>query len=109
MQDYLTDLEVEKIELFCKDQEMYEAVKKVILKGIYTDGTIQKGFTPNPLENAAFNLASLSIENPIPNEQLGENIRGMWAGVNYLHNGFKTLKNIKKTEVLIESPYNEAI
>ena len=109
MKDYLTDLEIAKIELFCADKEMHDAVKKVLLKGIYTDGVIQKGLTPNPLENAAFNLASLSIENPIPDAELGANIRGMWAGVNYLHNAFKTLSSIKsEKEEAVVSPYNEA-
>jgi hypothetical protein len=36
MKDYLTDLEVVKIEAFCADKEMFEAVKKVVLQHLYT-------------------------------------------------------------------------
>jgi len=109
MQEYLTDLEVSKIEAFCKDKDMYEAVKKVLLQGIYTHGVVKKGFKHDPLQNAAFNLASLSVQNPIPDKELGANIRGMWAGVNYLKNGFDSLDKVKAEVELIESPYNEAI
>jgi hypothetical protein len=109
MKEYLTDLEIAKIEAFNKDEAMVEAVKKVLLACIYTHGTVQKGLTPNPLQNAAFNLASLSVSNPIPDEELGANIRGMWAGVNYLKNGFDELERIKSVQTEVETPYNEAI
>lgn len=100
----LTDIQKIKIETFCNDREMYEAVKKVVLSGIYEHGTIQLGYTPNPLENAAFSLASIAVQNPIPDEALGQHIRGMWAGVNSLENGFNKLKNIKGA---VETPYEE--
>lgn len=105
----LTDLEIAKIETFCKDKEMYEAVKKVILQGIYTHGTIQAGQTPDPLQNAAFNLAALSITNPIPDEMLGQHIRGMWAGVNAMKNAFDSLDGIRTASDVVLSEYNDAI
>lgn len=109
MKDYLSELEVEKIEQFCKDEVMFEAVKKVLLQGIYTHGVIEKGFKPNPLQNAAFNLASLSVSNPIPDAELGANIRGMWAGVNYLKNAVDDLKSIRRDVVSPIQDTNEAI
>lgn len=109
MQDYLTELEVEKIENFCKDEVLFEAVRKVMLQGIYTHGTVQKGVNINPLKNGAFGLASVAMNNPIPDEALGQHIRGMWAGLNALENAYTDLKSIKKDKDLIESPYNEAI
>jgi hypothetical protein len=105
----LSDLQIAKIEAFCADKEMYDAVKRVILAGIYEHGTIQAGYEPNPLENAAFNLASLAISNPIPDEALGQNIRSMWAGVNSMKNAFDKLDTIKsKQDDSVESPYNVA-
>jgi hypothetical protein len=109
MEKYLTELEIDKIELFFKDEILANAVKKVLLQGIYTHGTIQKGYTPDPLHNGAFSLASLAVSNPIPNEQLGEHIRGMWAGLNALENAWNELSRIKREQDLKESPYNEAI
>lgn len=107
--DYLTDLQKAKIEAFCKDTEMYEAVRKVILASVYEHGTVQAGYTPNPLQNGAFSLASIAVNNPIPNEVLGQHIRGMWAGVNAMENAFRDLNKVKlEKEKDIESPYNEA-
>lgn len=100
----LSDVEVTKIEQFVADEVMYEAVRKVLLQGLYTHGTIQAGYTPDPLLNGAFHLASVAINNPIPDEQIGANVRAMFAGVNALKNALDEMKTIK-TE--IESPYQE--
>jgi hypothetical protein len=109
MQQYLNELEITKVEQFCADKVMFEAVKKILLSGIYSQGVIEKGFKHDPLQNAAFNLASQAITNPIPDAELGANLRGMWAGVNYLHNAYRELERIKS----LQSPYveetNEAI
>ena len=107
--DFLTDLEIAKIEAFCSDKAMYEAVRKVILQGIYTHGTVKKEGIVNPVVNGAFSLASLAMENPIPDEQLGAHIRTMWAGINAMKNAFDTLDTIKQEVPLVETPYNEAI
>lgn len=107
--EYLTELEKAKIETFCADKDMYDAVRKVILAGIYEHGTLPIGRTPDPLQNAAFHLAALSVENPIPDEQLGAHIRGMFAGVNAMTVAFSRLDNIKSIkEEEIPSPYNVA-
>lgn len=110
MKQFLTESEVLKVEQFCNDEVMFEAVKKVLLNGIYTQGTVQKGFKIDPLNNGALSLAALSTNNPIPDDVLGQHIRGVWAGLNALENAIKELKNIK-TEVKGENvpTYNEAI
>jgi hypothetical protein len=105
----LTENEISNIEAFCKNKEMYDAVKKVILAGIYSHGTIQAGEKPDPLRNAAFGLAALSTNNPIPDEIMGQHIRGMWAGVNALENAFIELSNIKLKKEDKTLPTNKAI
>lgn len=103
MHEFLTEVEVNKIEAFCKDEIMYEAVRKVLLQGIYYHGTVPHGAKlPEPVLNGAFHLAALAVTNPIPDEQLGAHIRGMWAGVNAMKNEFDTLNSIKapKLEVI---------
>ncbi len=94
----LSDHEKQSIEAFCNNKVMYNAVKKVILSGIYEQGTLKEDEEPNPDENAAFHLASLSIKNPIPDEILGQHIRGMWAGVNALVNAFDKLQSFKQVK-----------
>jgi hypothetical protein len=110
MREYLSELEVEKIEKFCEDEVMFEAVKKVLLEHIYTQGVMEKGKSHNPLKNRAFSLVQLATENPIPDEQLGAHIRGIWEGVNALEHGYEELGKIKRKGTgEVESPYNEAL
>lgn len=106
----LTDLEKEKIELFCKDEVLLGAVKKVLLQGIYVSGTIQKGFEVDPQVNGAFSLASLAVANPIPDSEIGAGVRAQWAGINFLKNAFDSLHTIKSKKVETdEDNINEAI
>jgi len=109
MKENLTELEITKIEQFCKDVVMHEAVKKVLLAGIYTHGTIQRGHTPDPLKNGALSLVHLSTANPVTDEVLGQHIRGVWEGLNALQNAFQNLADIKTVAKSLESTYNEAI
>lgn len=107
--NYLTELEVKKIEAFCADTEMYDAVRKVILQGLYSHGVIKQGKEHNPLQNGALNLVAVSTQNPVTNEILGEHIRGVWEGLNALESACNTLKSIKSPTEQILSDYNEAI
>ena len=110
MQDYLSELEQTKIEAFCKDEVMYNAVKKVLLQAVYSHGVLEAGKEPMETKmNYAFSLVSKSLTNPIPDELLGQNLRAMWAGLNALELGFNELQEIKVKEEVVESPYNEAI
>lgn len=111
MKDYLTDLEIVKIETFCADKDMHEAVRKVLLQALYTHGTIQKGKDVfNPQTNAALALASLAVANPIPDAEIGAQVRAMFSGINALKNAFDSLNNIKSSDgAVVESPYNEAV
>lgn len=109
MNTQYTELEISKIEQFCADTEMFNAVKKVLLAGIYTHGTIQRGFTPDPLKNGALSLVHLSTANPVTDEVLGQHIRGVWEGLNALQNAIQNLQSIKSEVKGVESPFNEAI
>jgi len=54
--DYLNEIEQEKISAFLKDIILKEAIKKVLLKRIYSDGTLLPGKPANPKENFALNI-----------------------------------------------------
>jgi len=106
--DYLTDQEIKKIEAFNSDKVLVEAVRKVLLQGLYTHGVIKKGQKHNPLHNGAYKLAGLAIENPITDELLGQHIRGQFAGINALENAFNELEGITSKVKPIKSPFNPA-
>lgn len=109
MQKQLTDLQISKIEQFCKDEEMFNAVRAVLLAGIYSHGTIKNGYVPDPLVNGALSLVHLSSANPVSDDVLGQHIRGVWEGLNALQNAIQNLKSITSNIEAVESPYNEAI
>lgn len=109
MKEQLNDTEIVKIEAFVKDRVLFDAVRKVLLAGLYTHGTVQKDFIPNPLINGAFSLVHLATENPIPDEIIGQQLRAQWAGINALKNAYDKLSEIRGG---VESPFvekNEAI
>lgn len=101
---YLNEEEILSIEAFCKNETMFEAVKKVLLRDIYSRGVLEKGLVHDPQINGAFSLASLSLNNPIPDEQLGQHIRGMWAGISSLVNAYGELKKIKSKKAEDNTP-----
>lgn len=106
MENYLTDIEKVKIETFCADKEMYEAVKKVLLQHIYSQGVIEKGQDHNPFKNRALVL----VAEDVSDAELGSKLRALWEGVNALETGYNDLLSIKSVKEEGElSPYNEAI
>lgn len=107
----LTDIEKTKIVQFNSDKEMVEAVRKVLLASIYSNGTLRQDAEANPLQNAAFALASLAASGQgiISDQDLGQDLRGLFHGVKALELGLKKLSEIKIEENVVESPFNEAI
>jgi hypothetical protein len=110
MKEYLTEIEISKVEQFCADENMYNAVKKVLLATLYYKGALHKG-EKLEAKNQAFNLISQAYAQgqEVTNEVLGQEIRGLFEGVNALENGFNELKTIKKDSEVVESPYNIAV
>ena len=105
MIEYLTDVEIEAVEAFNKNEVMKEAVKKVLLQHIYTQGVITKGKKHDPLKNRALVIVSGDYDD----EQLGGRLRSLWEGVNALETGFTDLEKIKsKKGEPVETTYNEA-
>ncbi len=105
----LNDLEKVKIETFCKDEDMYNAVRKVLLANLYSHGVedeVGEDGEHDPAINGAFSLVSLAPTNPIPNEEIGAQLRAQWAGINILVNGFNQLQTIKSEGQPVPSPLN---
>jgi hypothetical protein len=88
---FLNDLEVTKVEAFCADEVMFEAVKKVLLQSIYSQGTLAEGEPANPLKNRALVL----VGGDYNDAELGLRLRALWEGVNALESGFDALEGYK--------------
>lgn len=97
MDEFLTDLEKEKISAFCSDETLKEAVRKVMLAGIYSNGVIKKDGKPHdPTKNFALTQAFQAMIHsaPITDEELGQNIRARAAGIQMVEQGFAELDKI---------------
>lgn len=110
LKDYLTREEISKIEQFCADEKMYEAVRKALFKTVYSEGVVEKGETLEQ-RNAAFNAIADAYQRgeAITNEQIGANLRGLFEGIHTVQEGFARMKSLKNAEAPVESPFNEAI
>lgn len=95
--EYLTDLEIQKIEKFTSDIVMFDAVQKVLFAVINEQGVVKKNRKPKPLTNGALGLVSLAGTGRavVSNEQLGEDLRAYYQGCGLLESGFRELQKIK--------------
>lgn len=92
--------------MFSNNKVMFEAVKKVLLQHIYTQGVITKGQSHNPLKNRALVLVGSDVDDA----KLGSQLRSLWEGVNALEGGYNELTKIKSKKVKeVVTPYNPAI
>lgn len=107
----LNDLEKAKVIQFNADSEMVEAVRKVMLAAVYSNGTLRDKIPANPMTNAALLMVNKTIrgEGTMTDAELGQDLRGLAQGVMLLESGFKRLESIKPVEVKVESSHNEAI
>jgi len=101
IKEYLNDSEHEAIVKFVENKVLFEAVKKVLLEIIYTDGTLKKGIPSDPSKNYAFTLAAVKrdprmVHTHLTNEQIGADLCAVWEGVNLVGNGFKELERFKE-------------
>lgn len=105
MLEKLSDLEKVKIETFCQDTEMFNAVKKVLLATTYNSGVLIEG-EEITVRNPAFNLIATAYQSgdAVSNEMLGQRLRGIYEGVDAVENGFAILKKVTTAK---ESPYQE--
>lgn len=110
LKDYLTEVELSKINQFLSDEAMYDAVKKVLLAAVYYNGVLIKG-EQFEARNQAFDLISKAYQNgeTVSNELLGQELRGLFEGVNALEQGFSRLKLMKEPEKKLKVDINNAI
>ena len=109
--EYLSDIEIAKIESFVSDEVMVEAIRKVLLASMYQNGTLRKDVKANPLTNSALALVSMasSGRGVVSNEDLGQDLRGLFHGIQALEAGLTELNKFKKTKEPVESPFNDAL
>lgn len=90
----------ELIRQFSANIEMREAVKEILLAGMYTNGVIKEGEKHNPLVNWALSVA-LNGDEAVSNEQIGARVVAIGEGLRFIESAFKKIeedyKEIKPT------------
>lgn len=94
----LNDQERAKIELFVADELLFEAVRKVVLFGIYGNGVMEPGVKHDPSQNFALAQVFRALNQglPISDDELGQNLRAQAAGIKLLEVAFGQLENIQE-------------
>lgn len=98
MNEYLSESEKSAILAFNANKVMSEAVKKVIMHTITTQGTMSAGF-PAVEQNWVYGLGANQINGVLSNELLGEELKASLKGLGYMQDGFKKL-----LEISVEKP-----
>lgn len=107
--EILNDIEISKIEAFCQDTMMFEAVKKYVLFYLY-QGIAKSGEPLKGNVNYAFQLAWNRNGMPRSDSEIGADLRALVRGVETVEGGFLELKNVKsKTGETIVEEVNPAL
>ena len=88
----LNDIEKDSLSRLADDLTMLNSVKKVLLFGIYFNGTLRPGQAPEPMMNFAMQLDK---ENIRTNEQLGAVLRAAQEGIIAIEVAFKEIEKFK--------------
>lgn len=84
----LDDAEKAKLQQLADDPVMQRAARKVLLAGIYHNGTLAAGQEPDSTRNFALQLAATTDKS---NEQLGADLRAVTEGIIRIEQGFAAI------------------
>lgn len=102
---YLSDEEKELVVQFIGNEKMAEAVKKVLLSGLYDNGVLIPDQKAVPTKNFALSLFfKEGVEGPVSNEQLGADLRSCGAAISILESSFSKMLNFGKDKGAVKSP-----
>lgn len=94
--EILNDVEKAAVQKFMEFETMREAVKKVLLAGLHSNGTLTAGAKAEPLINGALTFPHQHPE--ATDEVIGQHARAYYAALMALEEAFKHLEDYKKVE-----------
>ena len=94
--DYLSEGEKEKLIVFNEDEVMKEAVRKVLLAGIYYTGVLSKDKNSSD-KNWAYSLGGLN-DMVMDDEKVGSLLKITTRALAVVENAFKNLSEFNKDE-----------
>ena len=105
---YLNDSEKALIEGFVANRPMLEAVKKVLLSGVYIDGVMKSGEEVDPLKNFILGRMTRTLIANAPFEMKGQEISAIIHGISLFESGIKELEKFKKVEKQVIEKKNKS-
>ncbi len=90
---YLSDIEQEKVENFMADPILKEAIRKVLLAGVYVNGVLKQGEPADARKNWALSFGGMNPQ--ISNAELGENLRAYTWAINMVEAAWAKLEDYK--------------
>ncbi len=105
---YLNEAEKTLIEGFVANRPMLEAVKKVLLSGIYNDGVMKPGEKADPLKNFILGRMSSPLMANAPMLEKGLEVSGIIHGISMIDSGINELEKFKKVEKQVIEKKNKA-
>lgn len=102
---FLTDIEKELITALVSNETQREALRKILLHGIYSQGVISTGLTHDPKHNWALSFA---WRDDLNNEQLGQDLRAVGQGIRFVETAFNDLMAFQKKPEKEKSNKNPA-
>jgi hypothetical protein len=97
IEQFLSDMEVAKLRTVAEDDTLRQALHKLLLSVVYTQGVMKQGEKHDPLKN--FLLVPVARDRVgITNEALGADLRSIWQAINMIEGGFNELDNFKSVE-----------
>lgn len=108
MKEHLSDSEKSALERFVLDEVTREAVRKVILSGIYFDGRLTPGEPADPLKN--FMLAYFTTPQAalLPAEEKGHRLEAIINAISLVETGFKEIEKFKPVPSPVTLEKNKA-
>jgi len=101
----INDIEKNELSKFAENPAMMGAVKKVLLRGVYFDGVLRKGETPEPLKNFLLSIVSSAMDKD-NDQKIANTIRAASMGIQVVEHTFREFEKFKKVEVKEEKINN---
>lgn len=101
---YLNSIEEDQLSHLAENLTLLNAVKKVLLEGVYSNGVLVAGENAESGRNFALSLA---FSKEASNEQIGADLRACAEGIRIIESGFKELEKFKVVTPEVDSK-NEA-
>jgi hypothetical protein len=95
----LSENEQKAVIQFNGSEVMREAVKKILLAGLYRNGVMRAGQPSDALRNAAFGVVAGNTS--YNNEELGADLRALWQGINALELAFNEISKFRPAEKVV--------